>query len=225
MPSTLLPKFLRSVLWPLRPYYLPIILPRIQKELKNAELLTVPGVLQGIGKDDIVIEGGAHFGESTYYLSQKAKFVYAFEPERLSFKVLRACAKRWHNVLVVNKALSDKKSTSVIKLLSNRSSRSSTIHGGYGMNYVTEEQIELTDIDSYNTKATVLILDVEGEEMNALKGAEKTLQTIKRVFVETHKLFDGTDTADETRKILANRGFQMREQKDADNTLWIFGVR
>ncbi|MGI0080668.1 MAG: hypothetical protein ACRECH_13720, partial [Nitrososphaerales archaeon] len=79
---------------PLRPYYLPFILPRIQKEPKNAELLTVPEVLQEIRKDDIVVEGGAHFGESTYYLSQRAKFVYAFEPERFSFKILRAYAKR-----------------------------------------------------------------------------------------------------------------------------------
>ena len=112
-----------------------------------------------------------------------------------------------------------------MKLLSNPASRSSSIRGSYGLNYQKEEKIELTDIDSYNTGATTLLLDVEGEEMNALKGAEKTLMGVKRVFVETHKLSDGAQTGDAVRQLLTSKGFQIREQRDGGNFLWIFGIR
>lgn len=76
---------------------------------------------------------------------------------------------------------------------------------------VTEtELIETTTIDSLQLYPDFLNLDIQGAELPALKGATKTLETVKWIYTEisTEELYEGQALEPELTEWLAARGFK-----------------
>ena len=132
----------------------------------------------------LAIDVGANKGLYTYFLAKHAKEVIAFEPhENLSRFLQKATAS---NVTVINKCLSDKEETVDFhvpivngKVSYNSSSLEADMLAGYETNTI---QLESAPLDQFNIENVGYIkIDVEGHEMNVLKGAKKTIQTSRPI--------------------------------------------
>jgi len=136
-----------------------------------------------IKQGDIVFDLGAHIGYFTLEASKKAKKIYSFEPNLISFNILKKNIQlnNLKNVIIENKAVYDKDSSTNF----HESGVSSKIDS-YG-----SKIIKTITLDSYtkqnNIKSIdILKVDVEDSECEVIMGARKIIKespTIK-IFME-----------------------------------------
>lgn len=128
---------------------------------------------------DIVIDGGAFLGETSFwFISRGASKVYAFEPDEMSFQVLSqnvARNKLENSVITIKKCLADE--NGLLQMKMNGSGSSSSIIGG-------GTEVEGVTLDSFVERNKLkridfIKLDVEGAEINVLKGATETIKKFK----------------------------------------------
>ena len=132
-------------------------------------------------KNKDFIDGGAFIGDSAlmfekFYLP---KNIYAFEPENSNFNRMLMTIK-WNNlkkVISINKGLGRKEEKLKIKSFGVISQISE--HG--------EQEVSITTIDNFVFEKKLNIglikLDVEGFELNVLKGAEKTIKKFSPILL------------------------------------------
>lgn len=134
-------------------------------------------------KGDIILECGAHHGVTTSLFAKAigpSGHVYAFEPSPFNVGIIKKNAElnNLHNVTVVNEAIGDKPSEAQFSYFSNASIQIGKI-GTY--------KAKINTIDSYaDVKPTMLKIDVEGFDVEALKGAKKVLKTRPKIALEIH---------------------------------------
>jgi hypothetical protein len=73
---------------------------------------------------------------------------------------------------------------------------------------------------SLDPAPSILVIDCEGAEAEALVGCQKTLRGVKTAFIETHRTLDGYDSKPDTKRILEDNGFSI-----TDDGEWIIGRR
>lgn len=76
------------------------------------------------------------------------------------------------------------------------------------------EELEIRTLDSFSINdANVLVIDVQGFEMEVLKGSIETLDRIDHIFCEINsdKLYKDSPTLDDLNSILISKGFTLRE--------------
>lgn len=132
-------------------------------------------ILKYVNNFDIVVQAGGNCGMYPRLLSDMFKVVYTFEPEPLNFFCLvNNCQKS--NIIKLNAALGDKHS--MIRVLLHDNSN-------VGMHTVEENETcfipQLMIDDLHLFKCDLIMLDIEGYEIHALKGAEKTIKNFKPV--------------------------------------------
>jgi FkbM family methyltransferase len=132
----------------------------------------LPIILEHIKPGDTVIDAGAFIGDHTIaYLNRVGKtgHVYAFEPNKEAFDCL--C----HNcpgALVFNAGISDKEETLSYETNPNAGASRIKLSG--------KTKIQTVLLDSLKIQNVKFIkIDVEGFELNALRGALKTVQEFK----------------------------------------------
>ncbi len=137
-----------------------------------------------------VLDIGANIGFYTKVFSElvgSEGFVHAFEPEATNFKYLQGNCGQISNVKLVNLAVSDK--TGPIKIY--LSKLLNVDHRTYPIDDAEQIfEINATTIDDYlasnNIKRIDFIkMDIQGFEMSALKGMEKTLRNNPEVKIIT----------------------------------------
>jgi FkbM family methyltransferase len=132
-----------------------------------------------VSSGDFVVDGGAFKGETSFwFLSKGARRIYAFEGDAQNFEVLLKNIKLnkvEDKIIPVNKLLLDKNGISKIKMTGTGSS-----------SILSEEgtEIECITLDSFVTQNNIeridfIKLDVEGAEINVLKGAIETIKKFK----------------------------------------------
>ena len=143
-------------------------------------------------ENQIVIDVGAAIGATVRLFSQKAKAVYAFEPQSTNFKHLETVIKLEEigNVIPINSAVSDKVGTATFYNRESHGIHSLGMHnkGSAG----TRSEVEVTTLDNFCQKnlpseeIALLKIDVEGFEYDVLKGAVDLLsrKKIKAVIFE-----------------------------------------
>lgn len=127
---------------------------------------------------DIVLDIGAYVGDTTLWFVKQVSpngLVYAFEPDSNNFSKLlhNISLNKVASVIPVNLAFSD---TEGIK---------NFVGGGEGATIASSgegKQTEVTTVDSFVTKNMIpkidfIKMDVEGHEMNILRGAAATIKT------------------------------------------------
>jgi FkbM family methyltransferase len=126
------------------------------------------------------VDIGAHVGTYSLSYAPHCGKVYAFEPQRMTF--YRLCAgiimNRCTNVYAHNVALvgPDSPITMELKIISDDGGGSSVMSLPTNKQPLGTERVECRTLDSYELINVGLIkIDVEGAELEVLKGAKKTL--------------------------------------------------
>ena len=152
-------------------------------EQKIAELLTKHGK-----KGTTAVDMGAYLGTHTMALvdvvGTRGKVV-TFEPQPWAFDCIKKTLKKndIKNVRVINAGVSDKKGS--IRFCSDASGSSSVCQERRPSDKWKEVyDIPIITLDSLKLKnVSVMKIDVEGHELNALKGSKKTIQSSRPIML------------------------------------------
>lgn len=149
-----------------------------------------------LGKGDVFIDCGACFGDSAMWASQKGAEVHALEPISYIFKGLDFYLdfNDYLDVHCYNLGVSSKNQELTFKMsksltgcaFSDMASKQSKFQEMYFANNpcklhdVKVQCVRLDDfLKDHNIEATFIKMDIEGAELDALKGATETLQQRK----------------------------------------------
>ena len=184
-----------------------------------------------IGKADVVVEVGANRGGATLFLSEIARFVYAFEPNPSVFEQLKRHIAVRPNVEVYNLGAGAKPETARFNVPP-PGAETDTFGSRYvvsGGSYVSEIEVKIVRLDdlSYLLDPTVLVFDCEGSEVAALDGAERLLgaRGVHTVIAEMHYLADGSDTIGPTTDRLRKHDLRIESVTAPDGSPWVVGRR
>ena len=128
----------------------------------------------------VCIDAGAYIGDSAFVINNlfKPDIIYSFEPDRKNLEVLR-------KNLLLNGI--EKKVVAVNAGVGRTNGYVSVVNGGAASKLSTEvgkpgkDKIQIVSIDSFIkknniSKVDLIKMDIEGEELNALIGATKTIK-------------------------------------------------
>lgn len=123
-----------------------------------------------LNEDEEIIDLGAYDGDTirefTAATGGKYKHITAIEPEKKSYKKLLKNTDGMKNISTLNMGVWSKRDTLIFDAEAGRNSKLSA----------EGVSVEVTDIDSLNIAPTFIKMDIEGSEMKALEGAEKTIK-------------------------------------------------
>ena len=162
------------------------------------DLKSLRGGLRFVSRFNLCIDGGAHVGSWSRYLSFLFKVVLAFEPEPENYECLIRNVPE--NVGIYNSALGPK--MGFASLLPGINSGCFHIHEGSSTKVVTIDSFNLESLD-------YLKLDVEGFEWAALKGGEESIKRFKPVVqIEEKKLRHYYKSPQTAREFLEELGYK-----------------
>lgn len=123
-----------------------------------------------LNENEEIIDLGAYDGDTirefTAATGGKYKHITALEPDKKSYKKLLKNTDGMKNISTLNMGVWSKRDTLIFDAEAGRNSKLSA----------EGVSIEVTDIDSLNIAPTFIKADIEGSEMKALEGAEKTIK-------------------------------------------------
>lgn len=123
-----------------------------------------------LGENEQIIDLGAYDGDtiSEFCRATDNKYAHitALEPDAKSFKKLVKNTEGMENITLINKGAWNKKDTLIFSENAGRNSRLSD----------KGKSVEVTDIDSLDIPASFIKMDIEGSEMRALEGMERTIK-------------------------------------------------
>lgn len=166
-------------------------------------------------KDDIVIDAGAFIGNFSVLASRlvgKNGRVIAFEPDKIVADKLRKRVKKMklNNIIVVNKGLG--KTNKKITAYSNRPGELSLT---YKQKNSAIQTINLTSIDSFLEKHKIgkvnfIKMDIEGAEIEAIKGAIKTIKKCFPCFaIASYHILGSENTSSRLEKMFKKFKYQV----------------
>ena len=167
--------------------------------------------------DPTVVDGGSNRGawiESLLKMYERP-VVYAFEPNPESLAIVRKKFAGMENVKVSEKALGSVAGTKSFLLSDNDVSssflqRAERSHGT-AVTVKGTVQTSIVRLDDEIEKADVIKLDLEGYELEALKGAERLLKNTKVVVteVEFEEIYKGAPLYEDIALYLRGKGFSL----------------
>lgn len=165
---------------------------RLKKEF---EPLQTKIFLNSLKSGAVILDIGANIGYYTILASKKIGKrgkVFAFEPDPRSLQILKRNVdlNKCKNVTIVNSAVGKKNSFATFTLDSTNPGESSLLKNKNGKKI----KVKTTTIDSFVKKhrikkIDILKMDIEGTEIYALKGGEKTFKDSKNIklFLECNR--------------------------------------
>jgi FkbM family methyltransferase len=180
-----------------------------------------------ISADDVVAEVGAGHGGGTLSLAAKAGHVYAFEPNADSYRITRYFTRNKRNVTLFKIGVGDSEHQAKLNFVRGEASAFGTsiamLQGFPYRGHLTVRIVSLDSID-FGKAPTVLIVDCEGYEVEVLRGAKETLKGVVTLFIETHILSNGCNTAPEIIAQLRQAGFRIGAISTRRDERWVVGV-
>jgi FkbM family methyltransferase len=186
----------------------------------NSELEMLKTFQQYLKPGDILIDIGANFGLHTLYAAKLLRNegrVFAFEPVASNLNLLEkhiALNGLNESITVVSKAVSNSQETSLSFYLPSEEMTVTASFNRTGENLLKIE-VENTRLDDYwesvNLPIKLIKIDVEGAELEVLRGAEKVLKKWHPILVmEVHgfALPDFGSTIQDLTNFLMNLGYQ-----------------
>lgn len=175
-----------------------------------------------IKKGDIVFDIGAHKGAYLYYmckLAGKQGKVYAFEPQSILYKYLCGLKTLFATEPVIeNLALSETNEEMTLLIpahkTKNISSPGASLNNKFeGQKIANTELIQSVRLDDYCQNKHIypnfLKIDVEGHELEVLKGAENILKNYRpAILIEIEQRHIGQEKLNETFDFLLSMGYK-----------------
>jgi FkbM family methyltransferase len=169
-----------------------------------------------------VIHVGAHFGQEydEYQEFFNQPKVHWFEPQKEVYETLKNNLETKPNNIFYNYGLGSKSELKQMWDSSNEGqsasfSRPEKVLEIYPhINFVQSEILEIKTLDEFNIQdSNLLVLDVQGFEMEVLKGSTETLKNIDHIFCEINsvEMYEGCPTLEELCNFLSQYGFTLRE--------------
>lgn len=169
-----------------------------------------------------VIHVGAHHGEEIpLYINNGIKNIVLFEPVERNFDIVAEHAANYDaNILGYQVALGSEHKTVDMYLSSNMCESSSILKPKEHLNLYPDitfnetETVEVKLLDDYNfTKYNFLNMDVQGYELEVLKGAAKTLKYIDYVYCEVNRgeIYENNAYIEDIDKFLSQYSFERIE--------------
>ncbi len=149
--------------------------------------------------DEVFVDVGAHIGAYTIPVAKKAQKVIAFEPNKYSFELLTKNISLNHltNITAYNLAVSKKSGTTPFcyenepvysRIIdSDQSSKFTAMENAKGLNNNINlvDTIDLDSVLSKEDRIDWIKIDVEGHELDVLKGAMQTIRLHKpKIIIE-----------------------------------------
>lgn len=173
-------------------------------------------------KDEIFIDGGCYDFETCKMLLEKCEpyRIYAFEPDKYNLEKVKSEIKLLglKNVEIINSGLWDCEKTLYF-------SSKGTIMSRVDEN--GEDQIHVVSIDErIKDNVTFIKMDIEGSELKALKGAEKTIKKYKPKLAISiyHKLDDIVTIPDFIHSIVPEYKFYLRHYSLCESETVLYAI-
>ena len=162
-----------------------------RREFTSKKILETRELFKLIGEPRNIVDIGANIGylATHYQLAANPDVIYCFEPSSINYGYLKKNTLKYKNIFTFNTGLSDKKTSAVISMPSEnqnirvlKAKDNTGFLSMYGESNVKSEKIELTSLDLWQEKENVdlsgffIKIDVEGNELNVLKGAGMALK-------------------------------------------------
>lgn len=149
---------------------------------------------------DVVIQAGGHCGVWPHWLSKRFDCVYTFEPDYRNFQCL--VANTGDNVFPARGILGNRNNTVGLRV-------SEKNIGGHKVR--GEGNIPCYQIDHLNLSPDLVVLDVEGCELETLRGAENTLKSNRPVI-----MLEDRDHGESPHDYLVSLGYEFKEKVKHD---------
>lgn len=157
----------------------------------------------------VVIDAGANIGAHTVWFARRARFVFAFEPQRILFQVLCAniAMNEFMNVQTYQMALGEAPGEVRVPVLD------VTVENNFGglcaKGHDEGEPVGLMALDQMSLPRLDFIkIDVEGMELDVLKGAVNQIERHRPVlYVEN----DRKENSEELKDFIAGLGYAVEE--------------
>ncbi len=198
--------------------------PRWRAALRHGVAATIEHQEVDFGDDFAsVLDVGGHHGQFTLFALERfpAAQIVTFEPQAEGVAKIRSVTSGEPRVRIENFALGEQPGTAELNI-SKRSDSSSLLPIGEGQTTAfpgteaaTTETIQVETLDNLLPDAperpALLKIDVQGFELDVLKGGQRTLSAIDAVFVECSfvELYSGQPLIGEIVAFLAERGFAL----------------
>jgi FkbM family methyltransferase len=149
-------------------------------QINNDNRFFIPEVINALNSNEVFVDCGAHKGSVTEkflkIVKNKYKAVYAIEPDNASFKILEKKLGNTEKIKTIKFALSNKNSKE-------------KFYDGFDFASKIDKKgknlIKTAKLDSLNIEATFIKMHLEGGELNALKGATKTIKRQRPIVAVT----------------------------------------
>lgn len=160
-------------------------------EINNNNRFFIPEIINALGKNEVFVDCGAHYGSTTRkflnMVDNKYKEIYAIEPDNINFRVLKRQLRNIPNTTLIKCALSDKNGKERFCQGFNFVSK---------LNKKGDDLVRIITLDSLNILATFIKMHLEGGDLKALKGAVNTIQKYRPIIAVT--IYHNTDGVWET---------------------------
>lgn len=170
-----------------------------------------------------IIDGGAYRGDFSLQMAKAFSLatIYAFEPKKASYGLLSKNTAKMSRVKTYNYALSSSSGKSVLQTNVSPLTSSLSDTSEEGLHYFKEynqadgtEEVETTSLFDFLSSREIsdidlLKLDLQGHELQAIKGLAEFIGSVKLIFLEVQflEIYRDTPLFSEVETHLRSKGF------------------
>jgi FkbM family methyltransferase len=178
-----------------------------------------------------IIHIGAHYGnEVDSYIQQNVPKVVFFEPLQSNFSILESNIQKYSDRVIAHKvALGNTNGRAIMNISSNDAQSSSILNPKVHLQAHPEvsfngtEEVELKKLDDYQySDYNFMVIDVQGYELEVLKGSIETLKNIDYLYCEVNQdeVYEGNALIGDIDSFLSEYSFKRVETEWWHTQVW-----